>query len=253
MDHGLFDGFADDAMHNGIGTSTDIANEHLEAIHTFQERQHDIAMDCMFDHGHALGVTAGANDYAAGIADVSHLPGDRAEQFDRAYQECGVERTIDAGMAFHHVPYIDHPALVGLEVALTPSEANVGEKEYFESQQQFNAGFGQGYHDGGSSMFDRSLEAHFAHDMPAPDGDVHSGNVGARSDLASSIDAAFAPVSTSDHADHSAATFSTSDSGGAASSGSSSTSSGASSSSSGSGSGSGSSASSSSGGSSGGI
>jgi hypothetical protein len=203
-------------------------NEHLDASRDMAQRSHD-AMNCMFDHGHALGESVGAGDYAVGIVDERHLPGDFRERFNEAYVQCDVGHSFEYGTPFH-VPALEYPGLAGLQVALTSTVANAGENEFFESQQQFGLGFDQGYHDGGIAMFDKSLENVFAHDTGHTASDQHTEDLGGRSDLAAAIDAAFAPASQG--GDHSSSSGPTTDTSGSGSSSSTASDSGSSSSSS---------------------
>ncbi|MFM7348322.1 MAG: hypothetical protein ACKO01_02405 [Erythrobacter sp.] len=193
---------ADDAIERAADVATQIANDHLESDRRADVNPDD-AMDCMFDQGHAFGEALGNSDYDEGIVDTQPLGRGAADQFERANEQCGVDRTFEHGTPMH-VPALGNPVLAFLEVAGTPTEANPGEWEHLGAQRQFIEGFDQGYRDGGIAAFDKGMDSIFQPDFSHPAGDVHANDMGGRPDLAAAIDAAFAPVSTDHHVDQSA-------------------------------------------------
>jgi uncharacterized membrane protein YgcG len=103
--------------------------------------------------GQAAGAAAATHDLSVGVFDgrePASIPTsfEDASRFEQAHTEV-------------HLPGVENPWLTGIEVALTPSEVNVGEKTYFDAQAAYADSYHNGYQAALTQDFDRRLEERF--------------------------------------------------------------------------------------------
>jgi hypothetical protein len=130
-------------------------------------------IDCINDFGQHQGEIAGRAAIETQFAGGTPEPMDPMQGYDNATEVCAPN-----GIAEHYaepqsipLPEIVTPFLTGLQVALTPTELNAGEKGWIAEQNApsgYQEHFADGYLQGQIDGFDAHLEQRFAPPEPEP-------------------------------------------------------------------------------------